>query len=453
MRELCEIKSKDLYKAVYDACFKANTCLSKEVFETLKKLGECGYENPDKMKKIFANNLIASKNKRPLCQDTGQVVVFLEIGENIVLDDKNPITVVNEAISDCYKSNYFRKSVVKDALFDRTNTQDNIPAIVYVDYVRDDVIRANILIKGGGAENMSSVKMFTPSATKEEILNYVLSVVKTAGENACPPLFLGVGIGGTIDYAGVLSKKAFFSDENKDFALKMKDYINKNSQAKVADIFIKTSSTHIASMPVCVTVNCHSTRHSSVVVDKNGYELVTEFVENEKENVIQDALKEISVEDIEVLKSLEVNQEFLLSGTVYTARDMAHKKLVEMIKNGEQLPFELKNSIIFYAGPCPKNENEIIGPVGPTTAKRMDKFAPLLYENGVLATIGKGERSELVKESIKDNSALYFAVQGGVASLLQSCVENAQVIAFEELGAEAIYELQIKRLPVRVELK
>ena len=149
---------------------------------------------------------------------------------------------------------------------------------------------------------------------------------------------------------------------------------------------------------------------------------------------------------------MKKGSEILLSGTIFTARDMAHKKLVEMIEKQENLPFELKNSIIFYAGPCPKKENEPIGPIGPTTAKRMDKFAPILYDNGVLASIGKGERDAGVQDSIKRNKALYFSVQGGVASLLQSCVKSAEIIAFEELGAEAIYKLEIEKLPIKLEL-
>lgn len=453
MRDLVEIKAQQLYKAIYDACFKANISLSKDVYSALKELEKNNIEPQSKMNKIFANCSIANKKQRPLCQDTGQIVVFLEIGENVILDEKNPTEIINKAIEDCYKDNFFRKSVVKNAFFDRTNTQNNAPAIIYTTYTKENNIKANILIKGGGAENMSSTKMLTPSANEEEIFNYVLSVVQTSGQNACPPLFLGIGLGGTIDYAGVLSKKAFFSEENKDFALKLKDFINKNSSTKVADIKILSSSTHIASLPICVTINCHSTRHASTLITEKGYDILTEFEANTENIFLQNTTKEINTENIEELKKLDIDQEILLSGTIYTARDMAHKKLVEMIKKGENLPFELKNSIIFYAGPCPKKTDEIIGPVGPTTSKRMDKFAPILYENGILATIGKGERSQDVKQSIIDSNSLYFSVQGGVASLLQSCVKSAEIIAFEELGAEAIYKLNVEKLPLKLELK
>ena len=452
MRNLIEINSKNLYCAIYEACFKANIELSSEVFSALKKIENEGLEDKNKTAKIFANNYIASTNKRPLCQDTGQVIVFFEIGENIILSENNPIEIANQAVADCYKDNFFRKSVVKDAIFDRTNTQNNTPVITYINYSKEENIKVDVLIKGGGAENMSSTKMLTPSTTEKEIFDYVLSVVDNAGENACPPLLLGVGIGGTIDYAAVLSKKAFFSEENKEFSKKLQNYINEKSKTKIAQIHTLTSSTHIASMPVCVTVNCHSTRHASAIVDNNGYKITTKFDFAEKVNYSNSDLPIITTEDVSTLKKLNCGQELLLSGVVYTARDAAHKKLVEMINNGEKLPFELKNSIIFYAGPCPKNNNEVIGPVGPTTSKRMDKFAITLYKHGVLATIGKGERSENVKQSIKDNNFLYFSVQGGTASLLQSCVKSAQVVAFEELGTEAIYKLEIEKLPVKLEL-
>ena len=453
MRKCTKIKSQYLYKAVYDLCFQANTCLNSEVYTDLKLIEKSNLDSREKMYKIFTNNSIANLNKRPLCQDTGQIVTFFEIGENVFLDQSNPTEIINKAISDCYNENYFRKSIVKNALFDRTNTNNNIPSIVYIDYIKGDDIKINILIKGGGAENMSDVKMFSPSATEQEIFDYVLNVVSNAGENACPPLFLGIGVGGTMDYACVLSKKAFFAKDNTEFTQRLKNYINEKTKTKVANIQMLCSSTHIASLPVAVTVNCHSARHAGAIVNEQGYKITTKFISETLNDKITLNEKEILVTDINKLKKTKQGENILLSGTIYTARDAAHKKLVEMINKKEKLPFDLKNSIIFYAGPCPKNNNEIIGPVGPTTSKRMDKFAPILYENGVLATIGKGERSTEVKQSLKNNSALYFSIQGGIASLLQNCIKSAEIIAFEELGAEAIYKLQVEKLPIKLELK
>lgn len=451
MSEIIEVKEVNLYNAVYEACLKANIYLPKEVYNAILVLGKNEQETKGKINKIIKNCELANKKQRPLCQDTGQVIVFLEIGRNMVFKTP-PAQIINQAISDCYKENFFRKSVVKDAFFDRQNTQTNTPAIIYTEITDRKDIKIDLLIKGGGAENMSTVKMLNPSATEEDIYNTIRNAVESAGENACPPLFLGVGIGGTIDYAGVLSKKAFFTNEHSDLAQKIKNKLNQKLSTKIADIKILSAQTHIACLPVCVTVNCHSSRHASIVISENDYKITTEFAQNIQEEIATQNLQEIHSNEIEKLKTLNKNEEILLSGIIYTARDMAHKRLCELLEQKKSLPFELKNSIIFYAGPCPKKESEPIGPIGPTTAKRMDKFAPILYDNGVLATIGKGNRDKNIEKSIKENKAIYFSTQGGIASLLQNCIKSCEVIAFEELGAEAIYKLEVEKLPLKVEL-
>lgn len=453
MRKFVEISAQNLYKAVYDACFEANVYLPRNVYKSLKELDKKNVESSKKMAKIFSNAAIAAKNQRPLCQDTGQVVVFVKIGENVVLDEQNPQMIINRAVGDCYKDNCFRKSVVDDALEGRKNTDSNTPAVIYVEYSREDNIRVDIMIKGGGSENMSSLAMLAPSTFEADVIKTVADAVNCAGENACPPMFLGVGIGGTADYACVLSKKAFFNENNNALGQKIKKYINENLAVKVADVRVLSAQTHIACLPVGITINCHSARHASVLVDKDGYKFLTDFEKPCLDGAFEQNSPEIFTNDIESLKKLNPGDEILLSGTVYTARDMAHKRLFEMIEKGEKLPFSLENSIIFYAGPCPKKGDEVIGPVGPTTSKRMDKFAPLLYDNGLFATIGKGPRSQEVKNSIEKNNAAYFSVQGGVASLLQNCVKGASVIAFEDLGAEAVFKLNIEKLPLKVELK
>ena len=451
MGNFVEISSDSIFKAVYEGCRQANAFLPAEIYSDLKKLASAGLENEQKMTKIFSNAYIAGQNMRPLCQDTGQVVVFCYVGKNVILDDL-PQNIINSAIETCYRDNFLRKSVVKDAVFDRKNTNTNTPAVIYTELTDDDEIRLDILLKGGGAENMSALKMFNPSASEREIFDFVLETVKNAGENACPPLFLGIGAGGTADYAAILSKKAFFKNENDEFTSRLKNYINKNSSAKAAGVSIMTAQTHIACLPVFVTVNCHSNRHVSVLVKNDGYKILTDFAKPETCEYKNDNLKEIFVEDKNAFSKLKTGEEILLSGTIYTARDMAHARLAGIIEKGGDLPFDLKNAIIFYAGPCPKNETEIIGPVGPTTSKRMDKFAPVLYDNGVLASIGKGGRSEEVKKSVEKNGAFYFTVQGGVAALLQSCIKSAEIAAFEDLGTEAVFKLEVEKLPVKLEI-
>ncbi len=453
MENFVEISSDSIFKAVYDSCFQANINLPKAVYDLLYKAGAEGFEPQSKISQILSNAAIANINQRPLCQDTGQVLVFVELGQNVRISDGNLNKTINGAVEACFKDNFFRKSIVKNAIFERTNTDNNLPAIIYTDIVDGDSIKLNILIKGGGAENMSAVKMFNPSASEIEIFDFVLDTVKSSGTNACPPLFLGIGAGGTIDLAAVLSKKAYFRGENNEFSEKLKNYINENSETKVLDIKMLTAPTHIASMPVCVTMNCHSTRHASILIGSDSKAVIlTEFVKP-FEIKADEKRQEIKTTDFEAMRNLNVGEEISLTGEIFTARDMAHKKIAEMISNSENLPFEIKDKIIFYAGPCPKKEDEIIGPIGPTTAKRMDKFTPMLYDLGLFATIGKGERSDAVKESIETNNAIYFSVQGGVAALLQKCIKKSEIVAFEEFGTEAVRRLEIEKFPVKVEFK
>ena len=452
MSEIISINSDKIYEAIYSACYDANIYLSSDVYEKLNNIYNLGIDEKSKLSQILKNVYIANVDKRPLCQDTGQVVVFVEIGQNIHVVGDLLNDVINKAVEDCYKENFFRKSIVLDAFFNRKNSKTNTPVIIYTNIVKENHIKFDILIKGGGAENMSKTIMLTPSATKNELFDFVKDVVVSSKTNACPPLFLGVGIGGTLDYASVLSKKAFFKDSEDDFEKELVQYINENSDTKVAGLKILSSSTHIACMPVCVTINCHSTRHSSVVIDGNSN--IKKLTKYANPFFISDELievPELNTCDVEKIRTLKKGDEIYLSGEIYTARDMAHKKIFEMLENGEALPIEIKDKIIFYAGPCPKNNSEVIGPIGPTTSKRMDKFASKLYDMGLLATIGKGERSDDVLASIKRNNSVYFSVTGGVASLLKNCIKSAEIVAFDEFGAEAIYRLVVDKLPLKVE--
>ena len=249
-----------------------------------------------------------------------------------------------------------------------------------------------------------------------------------------PPISVGVGIGGTLETACYLAKKALFNGD--DINLNMED---------VFEAKILTTSTHIANLPVCVNINCHSSRFKRASVE---FEEDKPVLKYEKDNYIPKAVKSdknyksLNTKDIEKFKTLRMGDKINLSGTIYVARDMAHKRMVEAIQTGEKLPFDIKNSFIFYAGPVPKKENEIIGPIGPTTSKRMDKYSKILYENGVFATIGKGEREEYF--------GLYLTATGGVACLLQDCVKQSEIVAYEDLGAEAIYKLEVENIPLTV---
>lgn len=459
------ISTEIIKKAVYKLCYDANICLSDKVYS--KILNAYNSVSDKELKMVYSSILLNAKmafeSQRPLCQDTGQVLVFLTIGQDVQLSGKGIEEVVNEAVEACYTDNFFRKSVVKDALLLRNNTKTNTPAVIYTEIVKGDEVKIEVLIKGAGSENKSKATMLLPTSSKEEIKKYIADCVLESGTSACPPLFIGVGIGATFDKASVMAKKALLIDskENEElnsFAKEIKDYINENApkefrQAYVLDLNMITAQTHIACLPVSVCINCHSSREAACII-KNGeisyLNKQPDFVEIKEDNF--SILPEIKTSEVEKIRSLKAGEHIFLTGEIIVARDAAHLRLIELIEKNEQLPIEIKDKIILYAGPCPSKSGEVIGPIGPTTSSRMDKFAPVLYEKGLLATIGKGERSKEVYDSIHENSAVYFTLTGGIASLLASKVKSSEIIAFEDLGTEAIYKLQVEKLPVKVNI-
>ena len=454
--------STDLVKkAIYNLCFEANTCLNSSIYEKIK---ESYFNIKDKKTKnifesILENAKIAYKTKHPLCQDTGQVIVFLEIGQNVKIEGEFIETAINSAVANCYNENFFRKSVVNNAIFDRTNTKNNTPAIIYTKYIEGENININVLIKGAGSENKSKLEMFLPTTTKEDLIKQVGDIILSAELNACPPMFIGIGAGATADKAMLLSKEAFFyqnqTREEKEFADRIKNYVNsknKNFENYVLDIKLKTTATHIACMPLAITINCHSDRMASCTISENKIsynQKKTDFITIDK---IKEKKQEIYTTDIDKIRKLKKGKEILLTGEIYVARDMAHKRIQDLINNNKSLPFEIKDKIIFYAGPCPNKPNEISGSIGPTTASRMDKYAIELYKKGLLATIGKGNRNKEVKRVIKETNSKYFTVTGGIAALLADKVKTSQIIAFDDLGTEAIYKLYVEKFPITVEL-
>lgn len=455
------IDIKEIEEIVYDLCVEANTVLPEDVFEKILNAykTETNEDAKQALGLILTNAQLAAEKKMPLCQDTGQVLVFVK-GRNIPC---NINEIINKTIEKAYKENYFRESVVKNALFDRSNTKTNTPCIIYTE-VADCEIEIDLLLKGGGSENVCTTQMLSPTATEDEILDFVVSVVKKAGAKACPPYFIGIGIGGTMEYAGLLSKKALLLEENidenhKNLAKKIQDAVNElgigaaglGGASTALDVEILTDFTHIACMPVAVTINCHSTRHASF--KENETKKKKELTHYSSTTTHFDNYLKIHTSEIEKLKTLQIGQNIMLSGEIYTARDMAHKRLLEMMEKGEELPFELKDKIIFYAGPCPSSKDCVVGSVGPTTSARMDKFAPIFYKKGVLATIGKGERSQEVKDAIKETGGLYFTVIGGIACYLSEKFKKKELIAFEDLGAEAVYKFEVEDLPLRLDLR
>ena len=431
------LDTKNIYEAVYNLIEIANTNLPPWVYNKLSNFN-CDYKD-----KILKNAYLAQSKKRPLCQDTGQVVIFIELGQNIILEGEYIENAINKAVADCYRDKFYRKSTVSDALNDRTNKGDNTPALIHTKIVEGSEISILVGIKGGGAENMTRLKMFNPTAEYQEILDFAKQCAIDAGENACPPMCIGIGAGGCAETAAFLAKKALFTGKSVEVDIE-----------NVFETRILTAPTHIACLPVCVNISCHSFRAASAKIKNGEIRYISEFQKFSDVNIASNA-REIRTDDLSALQNLKDGEEILLTGKIITARDAAHKKLADMIEAGYKnpnaentcydkiLPVDLNNKIIFYAGPCPASREEIIGPIGPTTSKRMDKFAPLLYKNGVIATIGKGDRA------INGLNKLYFKANGGIACVLQACIKDCTLICFEELGTEAIYELTVEKLPLK----
>ena len=450
-----EINTKIIEKAIYTLCITANTqyspILYKNIYTKYKDTKDKEYKI--KLLNILKNAQLAEEIHRPLCQDTGQVLVFLKIGQDIHITGCDLTKAINSAIKKAYKKNFYRKSVVKNALFNRENTKTNTPAIIYTEIVSGESIEINLLIKGAGSENYCITKMLKPTAQKNEIFELIKDTILSAGEKACPPMVIGVGIGGTMDSAAIMSKKAFFEEKNtKEEKILIKEINNylANYNNLILDIKLQTSQTHIACMPVAITINCHSTRHASCKIKDNNIIYTQKKLPKIKITKETISYKEIKTDEIEKIKNLKNGENILLTGYIYTARDAAHKRIEDYYKKREKFPFDIKNKIIFYAGPCPAAKNEIIGPIGPTTSTRMDKFCNLLYSNGLLATIGKGERTNDALKVIEKNKGKYFVAEGGIACLLAKCVKSSEIIAFEDLGTEAVRKLYVEKFPIKV---
>lgn len=456
-----EILEVSLIKdAVYNLCVNANVYLPQDVYQKIKNAYEKS-SSKNMWANILENARIAAFNKRPLCQDTGNVIIFMSIGQDVHIKGGNLQEAVDTAVRKAYTENYFRKSIVKNAVFDRTNTSSNTPCVLHTEIVSGDSVQISVLIKGAGSENKSKAEMLLPTSSLDEIKEFVASKVIESGYNSCPPLFIGVGFGGTIDTASLLAKKALIagdlSQDSIALASEIKELINKKAPKEfeenyVLDLNILTSPTHIACLPVGISINCHSMRKASCIIQNNNIKYLDSYPDYEKFDVNNFLGERINTSQIEKIRSLKTGDNVLLSGIIYVARDAAHKRLKQMLDNNSELPFVIKDSIIFYAGPCPPKEDEKTGPIGPTTASRMDKYASEFYDRGLLATIGKGGRTKDVEAAIKRNNAVYFSLQGGIASLIASKVVSSEIIAFEDLGAEAVYKLEVQDLPLKVEV-
>ncbi|MCL4104295.1 UNVERIFIED_CONTAM: hypothetical protein GTU68_047257 [Idotea baltica] len=439
-------------------------------------------QNPaakDAMAQILINSRMCAMGHRPICQDTGIVTVFLKIGMDVSWDAQMSVSdMVNEGVRRAYThpDNVLRASILDDPAGARKNTGDNTPAVIHMEVIEGDTVDVQVAAKGGGSENKSKLAMLNPS---DSIVDWVLKTVPTMGAGWCPPGMLGIGIGGTAEKAAVLAKESLMepidiqdlrdrgpSNRVEELRLEIMDGVNKlgigaqglGGLTTVMDVKIKDYPTHAASLPVAMIPNCAATRHAHFVLDGSGASLQTPPNIDDWPDItweVGDNVRRVNMDTVtrEEAATWQPGDTVLLSGKMYTGRDAAHKKMKELIESGEGLPPEvdLKGRFIYYVGPVDPVRDEVMGPAGPTTATRMDKFTDfILEETGLLGMIGKAERGPVGIEAIKKHGAVYLMAVGGAAYLVSKAITSAKVVAFPELGMEAIYEFEVKDMPVSV---
>ena len=439
----------------------------------------------DAMAQILTNSKMSATGHRPICQDTGIVNVFLKIGMNVRFEgfaaDQSLEDAVNEGVRRGYNhpDNTLRASVVADPHFARKNTKDNTPAVINVQIVPGDKLDVTVAAKGGGSENKSKMIMMNPS---DSLVDWVLKTVPTMGAGWCPPGMLGIGIGGTAEKAVLLAKESLMEDLNmyelqakaergekldqvEELRLELYEKVNAlgigaqglGGLSTVLDVKIKLYPTHAASKPVAMIPNCAATRHAHFVMDGSGPVYLeapsldlwpqVEWTPNTETSKRID-LNTLTKEEV---ASWKPGQTLLLNGKMLTGRDAAHKRIADMLAKGEKLPVDFTNRVIYYVGPVDPVRDEVVGPAGPTTATRMDKFTRMMLEQtGLIAMIGKSERGPVAIEAIKDNQSAYLMAVGGAAYLVSKAIKHAKVLAFEDLGMEAIYEFDVVDMPVTV---
>ena len=433
----------------------------------------------DAMAQILINSRMCAEGHRPICQDTGIVTVFLKIGMAVQwAADLSVTDMVNEGVRRAYSypDNVLRASILKDPAGKRINTGDNTPAVVHMEMVLGDTVEVNIAAKGGGSEAKAKFIMLNPS---DSIADWVLKTVPTMGAGWCPPGILGIGIGGTAEKAMLLAKEACMESidiqdliargpNNALEELRLELYENVNALGigaqglggltTVLDIKIKDYPTHAANKPVAMIPNCAATRHVHFVLDGSG---VAEFKPPRLEDwpkITWDAGSSVRRVNLDTITPAEVTtwkpgETLLLSGTMLTGRDAAHKRLVDMIARGESLPdnVDFTNKFIYYVGPVDPVRDEVVGPAGPTTATRMDKFTEtMLAHTGLLGMIGKAERGQVAIDAIKKHHAVYLMAVGGAAYLVSKAIRKSRIVAFADLGMEAIHEFVVEDMPVTV---
>jgi fumarate hydratase class I len=438
-------------------------------------------QNPaakDAMAQILINSKMCAEGRRPICQDTGIVTVFLKIGMQVTWDATLSVAeMVNEGVRRAYlhPDNVLRASILRDPAGKRINTKDNTPAVIHMEVVPGDKVEVNVAAKGGGSEAKAKFAMLNPS---DSIADWVLKTVPTMGAGWCPPGILGIGIGGTAEKAMLLAKQACMesidiqelvargpSNRLEELRLDLYQKVNAlgigaqglGGLTTVLDVKILDYPTHAANLPVAMIPNCAATRHAHFVLDGTGpAELVPPRLDDWPDiSRAGGQAKRVNLDTVTrgEAAAWQPGETLLISGTLLTGRDAAHKRLEDLIRRGEPLPagVDFKNKFIYYVGPVDPVPGEAVGPAGPTTATRMDKFTEtMLSATGLLGMIGKAERGPEAIAAIKKHQAVYLMAVGGAAYLVSKAIRKARVIAFEDLGMEAIHEFVVEDMPVTV---
>ena len=430
----------------------------------------------DAIAQILTNSRLCAEGRRPICQDTGIVNVFLKVGMGVRFDSDDLDAAVNEGVRRAYMNpdNKLRASVLDESDFGRRNTKDNTPAVIHVELVPGDKLEVDVAAKGGGSEAKSKFAMLNPS---DSIVEWVLKTVPTMGAGWCPPGMLGIGVGGTAEKAMLLAKQALMEPIDmaelkargprgkvEEMRIELYDRVNAlgigaqglGGLSTVLDVKIRTYPAHAANRPVAMIPNCAATRHAHFVLDGSGaaeleapsladWPAVTWTADAKSRRVNLDTLTKAEV------ASWKPGERLLLSGRMLTGRDAAHKRIEDLLGQGKPLPVDFTNRVIYYVGPVDPVRDEVVGPAGPTTSTRMDKFTEtMLSRTGLIAMIGKAERGPAAIEAIRRHKAAYLIAVGGAAYLVAKAIRKSRVVGFEDLGMEAIYEFEVRDMPVTV---
>ena len=433
----------------------------------------------DAIAQILTNSKMCAEGRRPICQDTGIVNVFLKIGMDVRFSgfDGSIEDAVNEGVRRAYNfaDNKLRASIVADPHFERKNTKDNTPAVIHMTVIPGNTVDVQVAAKGGGSENKTKFVMMNPS---DSLVDWVMKTVPTMGAGWCPPGMLGIGIGGTAERAMLLAKQSLMEDIDmyelkargprdkiEELRIELCDKINAlgigaqglGGLTTVLDVKIATYPTHAASKPVAMIPNCAATRHAHFVLDGSG----PAYLEPPSLSLWPDVKwapdynqsRTVSLDTLtkEEVASWKPGETLLLNGKMLTGRDAAHKRIQDMLAKGEALPVDFTNRVIYYVGPVDPVRDEVMGPAGPTTATRMDKFTEMmLAQTGLIGMIGKAERGPTGIEAIKKHKSAYLMAVGGAAYLVSKAIRHAEVVGFADLGMEAIYEFEVRDMPVTV---